>query len=187
MAINAAETSARRAEIALTGLRYIEAAGHFAEAAALLRPNSPDEDKRIAYLKHEASALFRQGDEFGDNGALLSDIDRYKRLLVTETRVRVPLDWAMMQNDLGNALQSLGERENGTARLDEAVEALREALKERTRERVPLDWAATQNNLGNTLKALGERESGTARLDEAVAAYREALKEFTLTAAPPRV
>ena len=83
----------------------------------------------------------------------------------------------MTQNNLGNALRTLGERESGTARLEEAVAAFREALKEWTRERVPLDWAMTQNNLGDALQTLGERESGTARLDEAVAAYREALKD----------
>ena len=47
----------------------------------------------------------------------------------------------------------LGLRESGTARLNEAVAAFREALTERTRERVPLQWAKTQSNLGNALKA----------------------------------
>jgi len=70
-------------------------------------------------------------------------------------------------NLLGNALQSLGQRESGTARLEEAVAAYGEALKERTRERVQLNWATTQNNLGTALAILGERESGTARLEEA--------------------
>ena len=51
----------------------------------------------------------------------------------------------------------LGERETGTARLEEAVAAYRAALEERTRERVPLDWAATQNNLGLAL-AVSRRE-----------------------------
>ena len=74
----------------------------------------------------------------------------------------------MTQNNLGNALSTLGERESGTARLEEAVTAYRAALEEWTRERVPLDWAMTQNNLGNALSTLGERESGTARLEEAV-------------------
>ena len=37
--------------------------------------------------------------------------------------------------------RTLGERESGTARLEEAVAAYRAALEERTRERVPLDWA----------------------------------------------
>jgi hypothetical protein len=35
----------------------------------------------------------------------------------------VPLDWALTQNNLGNALMKLGERESGTIRLEEAVAA----------------------------------------------------------------
>ena len=73
-------------------------------------------------------------------------------------------DWATTQNNLGNVLRILGERESGTARLEEAVAAYRAALEERTRERVPLDWAATQNNLGNALTAsrrAGERHGAT--------------------------
>ena len=68
---------------------------------------------------------------------------------------------------------------SGTAKLEEAVAAYRDALQEFTRERVPLDWAMTQNNLGIALLKLGERESGTARLEEAVAAFREGLQENT--------
>ena len=45
------------------------------------------------------------------------------------TRARVPLDWAATQNNLGIALRTLGERESGTARLEEAVAAYREALE----------------------------------------------------------
>jgi hypothetical protein len=41
-------------------------------------------------------------------------------------------------DNLGIALARLGERESGTARLEQAVDAYRDALKERTRERVPL-------------------------------------------------
>ncbi len=67
----------------------------------------------------------------------------------------MPLEWATTQNNLGTALSTLGERESGTARLEEAVAAYREALKEYTRERVPLDWAMTQNNLGTALSTLG--------------------------------
>ena len=40
--------------------------------------------------------------------------------------------------------QTLGERESGTARLEEAIAAYRGALKEKTRARVPLDWARIQ-------------------------------------------
>jgi hypothetical protein len=56
---------------------------------------------------------------------------------------------------------SLGERESGTARLEEAVAAYRDALKERTQGRVPLQWAATQNNLETALRLLDERRRQT--------------------------
>ena len=86
--------------------------------------------------------------------------------------------------NLGIALWTLGQRETGTARLEEAVAAFRLALEERTRDRVPLDWAMTQMNLGNALLTLGNRETGTARLEEAVAAYRLALEENTRDRVP---
>jgi len=120
LAVNAAETSARRGEIALTRLRYAEAAKHFANAAAVFPPQSADESKRLSYLQKEASALFKQGDELGDNGALLSAIERYERLVELMPREQVPLIWAETQNSLGNALSSFGERQNGTAKLEEA-------------------------------------------------------------------
>ena len=61
-------------------------------------------------------------------------------------------------NLLGATLATLGERESGTARLEEAVAAYRAALEEWTRERVPLQWAMTQKNLGNALGARRARE-----------------------------
>jgi len=42
----------------------------------------------------------------------------------------------MTQYNLGGALLRLGERESGTTRLVEAIDAYREALKEFTRGRV---------------------------------------------------
>ncbi|GLR89448.1 tetratricopeptide repeat protein [Bradyrhizobium iriomotense] len=183
LAVNVADTSARRGEIALTRLRYREAAMHFGNAAAVFAQGKA-EDKRIGYLQKEARALYRQGDEFGDNDALLLAIERYRRLVALRTRERVPLDWARTQNNLGNALQTLGARERGTAKLEEAVAAYREALKEWTREREPLNWARTQNNLGNALGSLGEREGSTEKLEEVVVAYREALKELTRERVP---
>jgi tetratricopeptide (TPR) repeat protein len=105
-------------------------------------------------------------------------------LAAAPARVVAPLQWATVRVELGNVLQSLGERDPGTERLQEAVEAYRGALEERTRERAPRDWARTQNNLGTVLQTLGGREAGTARLEEAVAAYRSALEEFLRALAP---
>jgi hypothetical protein len=74
----------------------------------------------------------------------------------------------MTQNDLGNALQALGEGESGTTKLEEAVVAYREALKERTRERVPLDWAISFGNEGDALMLVAERKKNAAMAEAAL-------------------
>ncbi len=151
-------------------------------ASAAATPWPPETRARIQKIL--ADALTKYGEQAGNNAALQEAVETFKELLREYTRERVPLDWAMTQNNLGLALESLGERESSSARLDEAVAAYRDALLEYSRERVPLDWAATQNNLGLALQTLGERESSTARLDEAVAAYRAALLERTCERVP---
>ncbi|MBV8457726.1 MAG: hypothetical protein JO122_14050, partial [Acetobacteraceae bacterium] len=78
---------------------------------------------------------------------------------------------------LGRALTGVGEREDSTAHLDEALTAERAALEEQTRQGAFKDWADTEDNLASTLLALGKRKSGTARLEEAVAAERLALEQ----------
>ncbi|MCM1984453.1 trypsin-like peptidase domain-containing protein [Lyngbya confervoides] len=179
---DAASAYAQRGQLALSRLFYLEAADHFSKAAETLP--SYDSAQIFEYRLAQAGALYRHGDEQGENSKLVGAIRVYANLLSHYPRVENPGDWAATQNNLGTALSTLGERESGTNRLEEAVTAYREALKERTRERVPLSWAATQNNLGNALSTLGERESGTNRLEEAVTAYREALKEYTRERVP---
>lgn len=93
-------------------------------------------------------------------------------------------NWAVTQNNLGAALQTLGERESGTARLELAVRAYENALKERTQKRAPLEWATTQSNLGVALKTLGERETGTERLELAMLAFEKSLQEWTQERVP---
>lgn len=129
-------------------------------------------------------ALSALGQRESDTARLEEAVEIHRAASKELTRERVPLDWAMTQNNLGNALVGLGERESGTARLEEAVDTYRAALQERTRERVPLDWALTQNNLSCALRTLGDRESGTARLEEAVAACHAALQERTREVEP---
>src|SRR3984893_16197799 len=117
LALNAAQTTDQRGDVALTRVRYLDAAQRFAEAAAKV-PQGHD-DERWKYLNEEADALYRQGDEFGDNAAALSAIERYRHLAELRPRNAFPRDWAMTQMNLGAALFSLGERESGTARLEE--------------------------------------------------------------------
>ncbi len=156
----------------------------FIERVRPLVSSLRSDSARASVLFVLAGSLRTYGEQAGSNQALHESVSFYKEVLEEYNRERVPLDWAMTQNNLGTALLRLGERENGTQRLEEAVTAFRDALKEYTRGRVPLQWAATQNNLGITLKSLGERENGTRRLEEAVAAYRDALKEYTRDLVP---
>jgi tetratricopeptide (TPR) repeat protein len=89
----------------------------------------------------------------------------------------------MTQNNLGNALARLGERDNAVTRMDEAVQCYRAALAECTRERAPMQWAMTQNNLGGALLRLGERENTTTQFETAIAAYNAALSVFVAASA----
>src|SRR4051812_28349584 len=61
-ALDAAATRAQRGEIALTRLRYREAAAHFAAAAARVPSEQPKQ--RLFYLGQDAAALYHQGVEF---------------------------------------------------------------------------------------------------------------------------
>ena len=79
------------------------------------------------------------------------------------------MDWAMTQNNLGNALRVLGERGDDDA-LKGAVTAYRDALTVYTPEAAPMQWATTQNNLGTALQVLGERGDDDA-LKGAVTAF----------------
>jgi hypothetical protein len=83
--------------------------------------------------------------------------------LEERTRERDPLKWASTQNNLGYTLQILGERETGTARLEEAVAAYLALLEEYTRERHWLEWERTQEKIKNTLQVLSERRELNAR------------------------
>jgi tetratricopeptide (TPR) repeat protein len=153
--LRAAHDRGVRGDIAMTGLHYLDATGHFREAAKLVPAGHPDEKGR--FLTAEAGALQRQGDERGDNASLTTAITVYHAALGEWTRDRVPLDWAAAQNNLGTALAVLGDRESGTAQLEEAVAAYRAALQEWTRERVPFRWAESTGNQGVALMVLAER------------------------------
>ena len=104
--------------------------------------------------------------------------EKLATLLDSPTAIEPDERRARLQLALGNALQTLGEREVGTDRLERAVVAYHAALEVYARDRVPLGWAATLAFLGIALQTLGEREAGTDRLEQAVVAYRAALEVY---------
>jgi tetratricopeptide (TPR) repeat protein len=72
----------------------------------------------------------------------------------------VPLHWATTQNNLGNALRALGERESGTGRLEEAIAALRAALEVFEAAQASHYMAVTQGNLARVESLIAERATG---------------------------
>jgi tetratricopeptide (TPR) repeat protein len=132
-------------------------------------------------LYAEAKVRYEYGRVRGSNVHLVAAITLWRKLLDAAS---TDDERGEARNHLGVALATLGDREIGSARLEQAVAAFRAALDERLRERVPLRWARTQNNLGNALSILGGRESQTAWLEQAVAAFRAALEEGTRERVP---
>jgi tetratricopeptide (TPR) repeat protein len=87
-------------------------------------------------------------------------VTAYREALKEYTRERVPLQWAMTQNNLGNALTRLGERESGTARLEQAVEAYHAALE--VLGPAAASYYVAQRNLARAEALLAERRSVSA-------------------------
>ena len=103
----------------------------------------PTEARPLWSLKFERRfrAFYDDGKKKGVNFSLEVAIEM-ARLMLAATQDADQRGTALIS--LGVALQTLGAREGGTARLEEAVETYRAALEEWTRERAPLNWAATQ-------------------------------------------
>ena len=160
-------------DIALAAYDGDAAAEAIVELARAIHGENP---ARVAeFLSSEAQALHEYGRDRGSNVHLVAEIALRRELL----KLAVSGDERVAaRNELGNALLRLGERESGTAKLEEAVASYRTALEELSRERVPLDWAKAQNRIGVALQTLGERESGMTRLEAAVAAFRTGLAEL---------
>ena len=94
------------------------------------------------------------------------------------------MQWAASQLNLGNALNNVGKLEPGTASLELAATAYRDALTVFTRETAPFDWASAQNNLGSVLLTIGQRNSDVGQIEESAAAFRAALEEYTRARVP---
>ena len=63
----------------------------------------------------------------------------------------------MTQNNLGAALQALGERTEDEITFGKAVSAYRETVKELSADGEPMSWAMAMANLGVARRKLAER------------------------------
>ena len=97
--LGAASSTAADGDVAVTERRYLEAAGLFGQATSYVPSGHSSEQG--GYLVRQAEALYRQGDERGDNNALRGSIEVCERALAEYQRSEFPHEWGMTQNDLG--------------------------------------------------------------------------------------
>jgi tetratricopeptide (TPR) repeat protein len=108
--------------------------------------------------------------------------DAYQRALAHVPQNEQGVQWAELQNRLGNAELDLISRSEGTAisaHEKSARNAFLAALTVYTRDQLPQEWAQAQSNLGGALCELADRSEGTQAsqyLQQAVDAFRSALQ-----------
>jgi tetratricopeptide (TPR) repeat protein len=156
---------------------------------ALSAPHRWDPDEYASSHHHLANALWSLSAVTVDEGErftlLEQAVNAYRRCFKVYRPDNEPALYALVRNNLGNALSDLALFFNGPERrerIEEAVDAYRRALTHRTRADFPDDFAMTQNNLGAALSELSQTVAGEERcgvLREVVAAYRAALASMT--------
>ena len=149
-------------------------------------------DEMITTFSDSPDVLYKIGNRAYETGYYILEkadymkaaIKTYQKALEVWTLERFPMDYAMTQNNLGNAYGTLGEIEEKAQNCKLAVKAYQEALEVWTLERFPMDYAMTQNNLGNAYRKLGEVEEKAQNCKSAIEACQEALKVVTFERFP---
>ncbi|MEH2088832.1 MAG: hypothetical protein V7K61_19190, partial [Nostoc sp.] len=142
----------------------------------------PDRAESIAYVMVILSNLISDFPLGSKANNMEIAIAGYEIALTVYTRSAFPVDWAMTQNNLGNAY---GERIKGerAENIELTIAAYNQALSVYTRSAFPEQWATLQINLGVAYRnrILGERAEN---IELAIAAYSAALEVTTHNAFP---
>ena len=108
----------------------------------------------------------------------------FESKLTELSREQSPLEWAAVQNSLGNVLAALGQSRMDVALYESAIAAFNYALEEYTQEDTPSEWATLQYNLGTAKQALGRQQGDAKLLKASVDAYTDALLVWTREQVP---
>jgi len=108
-------------------------------------------------------ALFLLGNKANDIGTvelekaefMKSAIEAYEEALKVRTLERFPIQYAMTQNNIGNAYVTLAEVENKAENCKSAIEAYAEAFKIFTKSEFPEFYPVVERNLKNLLDFCG--------------------------------
>jgi tetratricopeptide (TPR) repeat protein len=180
--VEEAAATARLAEMELARRDYASAADLFGEAQDGL-PRS-DRQGIWLYAMRQGEALFRLGDEHGEDGALAEAVRVYGNAQKLTAKTDAPRNWAAAQCGIGLAHFRLGERNGDTGQLRQAVAAWRDAIEALGEQKDAAQRAVTAGRLAQALTLIGEREGGIAWTAQAADAYRMALEGLAREAAP---
>ncbi|MDD4431642.1 MAG: tetratricopeptide repeat protein [Bacteroidales bacterium] len=111
-------------------------------------------------------------------------IKAYQKTLKIVTMEKFPIQYAMTQNNMGNAHRTLAEVEDKVQNSKRAIEAYQNTLRIRTVEKFPIQYATTQNNIGAAYVTLAEVEDKAQNSKKAIEACQNALKITTVEKFP---
>lgn len=179
--LRAGETIASRGQVAFVQADYRLAAEHYARAAEVV-PQAAIE-RRWAYRRGQAEALFQRGERFVEPAALAEAVQVYESaVLPLAPREARPSDWAQAHVGLANIRVVQANRGDvaALAAAEQGYAAAAGAFEE-VGDRAGV--ARAQIGLGNVYRLQGVRGSAGA-LVRAVGAYEAALRVRTREADP---
>lgn len=168
----------------------------------------PDNNELIKAIDHYKSLLDDRGtvDDAPDNSVAIQDnflhtrgnfeqhrysasilesaLPALESMLAALSRERAPLEWAAIQNSLGNILAALAQQQRDVALYESAIAAFDSALGEFTQQDSPAEWATAQYNLGTAMQALGRQQGDSRLLKTSEDAYTNALLVWTRDQVP---
>lgn len=149
---------------------------------ATLPNEEPEQVQKIAVAIIIFSNLIQQFPLGNSATNLEIAITGYEVVATDSTRASYPENWAITQNNLGNAYSNRLQG-NRAENLEEAIRCYSNALQVRTRQHYPKDWAGAQNGLGNAYRQRiqGERAEN---LEKAINCFEAALEVSTRQAFP---
>ena len=106
-------------------------------------------------------------------------IQAYNESLRVYRLEKYPEEYAMVQNNLGNANHWLAEEIDEGHNYEKAIQAYNESLRVYRLEKYPEEYAMVQNNLGVSYYTLAKIEDHIKNHKESINAFDEALKVYT--------
>ena len=182
-----AQATAGLAELALARREYDRAAALFQDAAEGVLASDPA--AALRFVMRQAEALYRKGQQVGDEAALSQSAKIFALALQQARAAGDKRAAAVAEIGVGKVLFAQAERGGDPAMPLDAVAAFRRALALLTRESDQALWSEVQIEFGSALALVGLREAGTdgvARLQEAAAAYQSGLAALSREATPLR-